>query len=146
MKTVLIIEDDQRIALALEIRMKAKGYATIVTHDAIVGTSQAVRHKPDLILLDISMPGGNGLALAAKFHKLPETKDVPIIFATASKDPQLLSRVVDLEAVALFEKPFDTDELVNCVERILNGKDKLASLAATRTRSDGASRQTVGPG
>jgi two-component system sensor histidine kinase/response regulator len=133
MKTVLIIEDDQRIALALEIRMKAKGYATIVTHDAIVGTSQAVRHKPDLILLDISMPGGNGLALAAKFHKLPETKDVPIIFATASKDPQLLSRVVDLEAVALFEKPFDTDELVNCVERILNGKEKLASLAATRS-------------
>ncbi len=132
MKTVLIIEDDQRIALALEIRMKAKGYATIVTHDAIVGTSQAVRHKPDLIILDISMPGGNGLAMAARFHKLPETKDVPIIFATASKDPQLLSRIVDLEAVALFEKPFDADELVNCVEKTLNGKEKLASLAATR--------------
>jgi len=132
MKTALIIEDDQRIALALEIRMKAKGYATIVTHDAIVGTSQAVRHKPDLIILDISMPGGNGLDMATRFHKLPETKDVPIIFATASKDPQLLARVVDLEAVALFEKPFDSDELVNCVERTLNGKEKLASLSAAR--------------
>jgi CheY-like chemotaxis protein len=71
--------------------------------------------------------------MATRFHKLPETKDVPIIFATASKDPQLLARVVDLKAVALFEKPFDTDELVNCVERTLNGKEKIASLAAARS-------------
>jgi DNA-binding response OmpR family regulator len=126
MKRILIVEDDQKIALALQVRLKANRYAVSVAFDAIVGASLGRTVKPDLILLDISMPGGNGFELAETFHKMPETTGTPIIFITASKNPELLEKVTDLGAVGLFEKPFDTEKLLYSIERELNRLDSLA--------------------
>ena len=125
MKTILIVEDDQKIALALQVRLKANRYAVSVASDAIVGASLGRTVKPDLILLDISMPGGNGFQLAETFHNMLETKGTPIIFITASKSPELLQKVMDLGAVGLFEKPFDTEKLLYSIERELNRMDSL---------------------
>src|SRR6185503_3762239 len=123
MKKILIVEDDQKIAMALSIRLKANGYNPSVAADAIAGASQARAVRPDLILLDVSMPGGNGFQLAETFHRMPETKETPIIFITASKNPELLQKVMDLGAVGLFEKPFDTEKLLYSIERELNRTD-----------------------
>jgi DNA-binding response OmpR family regulator len=139
MKTILIVEDDQKIALALEIRLKANRYAVSVASDAIVGASLGRTVKPDLILLDISMPGGNGFQLAETFHRMLETKGTPIIFITASKSPELLQKVMDLGAVGLFEKPFDTEKLLYSIERELNRMDSLEvrkSAASTGPKQD----------
>src|ERR1700719_1090136 len=131
MKTILIVEDDQKIALALEIRLKANRYAVSVASDAILGASMGRAVKPDLILLDISMPAGNGFQLAETFHHMLETKGTPIIFITASKSPELLQKVMDLGAVGLFEKPFDTEKLLYSIERELNRLDSLAAQKST---------------
>ena len=72
--------------------------------------------SPNLILLDISMPGGNGFRLAETFHRMPETSETPIIFITASKSPELMEKVVDLGAAGLFEKPFDTEKLLGAID------------------------------
>src|SRR6185436_13877047 len=105
MKKILIIEDDQKISMALVIRLKASGYQTSVASDAIAGASQARAIKPDLILLDISMPAGNGFKLVETFFNMPETNGTPIIFMTVSKMPGLLQKVTELGAIGLFEKP-----------------------------------------
>jgi DNA-binding response OmpR family regulator len=125
MKRILIVEDDQKIALALQVRLKANRYAVSVASDAIVGASLGRTVKPDLILLDISMPGGDGFQLAATFHNMLETMATPIIFITASKNPELLQKVMKLGAVGLFEKPFDTEKLLYSIERELNRSDSL---------------------
>jgi len=125
MKTILIVEDDQKIALALQVRLKANRYAVSIASDAILGANLGRTVKPDLILLDISMPGGNGFELAETFHKMPETKGAPIIIITASKSPELLQKVMDMGAVGLFEKPFDTEKLLYSIERELNRSDSL---------------------
>jgi len=117
MKNILIVEDDQRIAMALMIRLKANGYNATVASDALAGASQARAIKPDLILLDISMPGGNGFQLAETFHHMPETNRIPIIFITASKSPELLKKVMEVGAIGLFEKPFDTEKLLASIDR-----------------------------
>ena len=127
MKTILIVEDDQKIALALEIRLKANRYGVSVASDALLGASMGRTVKPDLILLDISMPAGNGFQLAETFHHMPETKGTPIIFITASKSPELLEKVMDLGAVGLFEKPFDTEKLLFSVECEFNRADSAAA-------------------
>jgi DNA-binding response OmpR family regulator len=127
MKTILIVEDDQKIALALQVRLKANRYAVSVASDAITGASVGRTFEPDLILLDISMPGGNGFELAETFHHMLETSGTPIIFITASKNPELLQKVMDLGAVGLFEKPFDTEKLLYSIERELNRMDSLAA-------------------
>ena len=143
MKTILIVEDDQKIALALQVRLKANRYAVSVASDAIVGASLGRTVKPDLILLDISMPGGNGFQLAETFHQMPETKGTPIIFITASKSPDLVQKVMDLGAIGLFEKPFDTEKLLYSIERELNrhgliGCAEIRCIRGPKTRSSGA--------
>jgi DNA-binding response OmpR family regulator len=112
MKNILIIEDDPRIAAALEIRFRTGGYQTFTAGNVTVGMDQAVRRRPDLMLLDISLPGGDGLALAKRFRSLPETRQIPIIFVTASKDPGLRVKAMNLHAAGLFEKPYDPEELL----------------------------------
>jgi DNA-binding response OmpR family regulator len=125
MKTILIVEDDQKIALALQVRLKANRYAVSIASDAIQGANLGRTTKPNLILLDISMPAGNGFELAETFQKMPETKGTPIIVITASKSPELLQRVMDIGAVGLFEKPFDTEKLLYSIEHELNRIDSL---------------------
>ncbi|MEY2407986.1 MAG: hypothetical protein QOF48_656 [Verrucomicrobiota bacterium] len=125
MKTILIVEDDQKIAMALMIRLKASGYNASVAADAIAGASQARALKPDLILLDISMPGGNGFQLAETFLRLPETNQTPVIFMTASKNPDLMKKVMELGAIGLFEKPFDIEKLITSIDGKLNRADAL---------------------
>jgi DNA-binding response OmpR family regulator len=127
MKAILIVEDDQKIALALQVRLKANRYAVSIASDAIIGASLGRTVKPDLILLDVSIPGGNGFELAETFHHMLETKGTPIIFITASKSPELLQKVTDLGAIGLFEKPFDTEKLLYSIERELNRLDSLAA-------------------
>ena len=119
MSKVLIIEEDPRIASALEVRFKACGYEVATTADVIVGGTLALQLKPDLICLDISRPGGIGLRLAAELSHRPETKLTPIIFLGSSKDPDLQRRTLQRGAAGLFEKPFDPEELVQAARHAL---------------------------
>lgn len=110
--TVLIIEDDENISKALEIRLNARGYQTATAFDAVMGMQKALNTPPDAILLDITMPGGNGLTLAERFKSSTKTQDVPIIFLTASKQPELRQKAMGLGGAAFFEKPYDFDYLL----------------------------------
>ena len=82
---ILIIEDDENISKALEVRLNARGYQTATAYDAIMGMQKALGTSPHAILLDIAMPGGNGLMLAERLKTSTKTQDVPNIFLTASK-------------------------------------------------------------
>jgi CheY-like chemotaxis protein len=105
---------------------------SIVAPDALAGASHARAIKPDLILLDISMPGGNGFQLAETIQRMPETNRTPIIFITASKNPGLLQKVMELGAIGLFEKPFDTDKLLSAIDGKFN---RTTDLGNARQRS-----------
>ena len=132
MKKILIVEDDQKIAMALVIRLKANGYNASIAPDAIAGASQARVLKPDLILLDISLPGGDGFQLAETFLGMPETNGTPVIFITASKNPELMQKVMELGAIGLFEKPFDTEKLLGSIDDKFN---RMADLLNARESS-----------
>src|SRR4029450_8347159 len=75
-------------------------------------------HRPDLILLDISLPAGDGFHLAEQLNRLTETRDTPIIITTASADPALREKALELGAVGLLRKPFNPEELVPVVEDV----------------------------
>lgn len=118
-KKLLIIEDDQKIAAALAIRVKAAGYHAVIAHDAVLGMASAVKERPDLVLLDISMPAGNGFAVAEQIQTVIPVA-IPIIFLTASKEPEFRQRASDLGAAAFFEKPYDSEKLLATIHRCLN--------------------------
>ena len=117
MKTLLLVEDDTKIALALGIRLKAAGYTVITAPDAVHAMDQAVRHAPDIVVLDINLPGGNGFVVAERLRASPKTATLPIVFVTASKTPGLHERARSVGAVALIEKPFSATDLLEAIER-----------------------------
>ena len=117
-KTILIVEDDQKVALGLAIRMKAAGYEAVMAHDALSGVRTAVKTKPDLVLLDISMPAGNGFIVAERIHRNLSTR-IPIIFLTASRHPEFRQKAEELGALAFVEKPYEPADLLSIIGEAL---------------------------
>lgn len=119
MSTILVVDDDQKIAMSLCVRLRASGHEVRVAHDGMMAVSQAVKFEPDLIILDINMPCGNGLTAAERIGNLAGTAGTPVVFITASKDPALRQQAASLNAAGFLEKPFVTQELLQIVDRAL---------------------------
>src|SRR4029077_6138087 len=81
-KRILIVEDDQKVALALAVRMKAAGFDTMIANDAFSGVRSAMTSQPDAGVLDISLPAGDGFSVAQRIQANMSTP-MPIIFLTA---------------------------------------------------------------
>lgn len=117
-KKILVVEDDRQIAMALNVRLKGAGYEVSVANDAISGVTTAKKVQPDLILLDISMPAGNGFLVAERVQALLPV--IPsIIFITASKNPELQKKAEEYSPAGYFEKPYDADVLLAKIRETL---------------------------
>jgi CheY-like chemotaxis protein len=118
-KKILVVEDDKRIVMALAVRLKGKGYDVVAAYDAVMAMRIAMQHRPDLVLLDISMPGGNGFMVAKRLQNEASTAGIPLIFLTASKQPGLRENAQDLGAVGFFEKPYEAEDLLAAIDGAL---------------------------
>ena len=116
---ILVVEDDKHIALALAVRLRAAGYDVITAPDAVLAVSMALKHDPDLMLLDLLMPGGNGFLVAERIQDLETMLGVPCIFLTASKQPGLREQARRLGAAGFFEKPYDAEALLATIRATL---------------------------
>jgi CheY-like chemotaxis protein len=119
MKKILMVEDDKRIIAALNVRLRAKGYDVCAAYDATLAMTQAIAHQPDLALLDVSMPGGDGFVVAERLRATVATANIPIIFITALKQPGLKEKAKALGAIAFFEKPFESNDLITVIDAAL---------------------------
>lgn len=118
-KRILIAEDDPAICAMLE-KVLSQHYDVTTTKDgaaalALAGASPA----PDLLLLDVMMPGLNGHAVAAGVRKLPGLKNVPIIFLTAKSGPSEVIKGIQSGARHYITKPFKIDDLVMRIKKVL---------------------------
>ena len=114
MTTILIVDDDKMIALALTARLKATGYEVQAAYDGMQAVSAAVKYEPDLIIMDINMPAGSGIAAAQRIQDLVATTGTPIIFLTASQDPDIWREARQM-GQAVLSKPYDSDALMTLV-------------------------------
>ena len=115
-KQVLIVEDDCKIAKALALRLNAAGYQTTLAQDGLSGVQCAAASLPDLVLLDISLPAGDGFSVAQRIQTHVPVP-IPIIFLTASHRPEFRERARALGAVGFFEKPFEAAALMRAVRQ-----------------------------
>jgi CheY-like chemotaxis protein len=116
MKSVLLVEDDRKLTMAIAVRLKAMGYEVSTAADAITAVSAARKSAPDVVVIDINLPGGDGFVVAKRLQLLNQTAATPVVFMTASKKPGLEERAKELGAVAFLEKPFDAAQLSNAIE------------------------------
>lgn len=116
-KTILVADDDKAIVDSITAILDHSGYEVLYVHD---GTSvmQAVKAQPDLILLDIQMPGHDGQRVCQQLKRQASTKDIPIMIVSASTDVQ--AKAAQAGADDYLEKPFDMDILQQKVFNLLN--------------------------
>jgi CheY-like chemotaxis protein len=123
MKTVLLIDDDNVFLLTIGVRLKSMGYTVYTAKDAVNAISAVQKNNPDVIVLDVSLPAGDGFLVADRLRNLISTAPPPIIFITASEKPGLRERAMKLGAVEFLNKPFDATTLADAIESALSPGD-----------------------
>lgn len=129
--TILLIEDDQDTARAMAVRLKAKGYQLAVASDAIAAISIARKEKPDLIVLDLGLPGGDGFTVMQRLKANYDLMLIPIIVVSARDPLTNEQRALEAGAELFFQKPIDNDEFFAAVQKALF-KDGSVGEAVTR--------------
>lgn len=119
MKTVLLVDDDNSVVLAIGSRLKSMGYNVVAAKDAVAAISTFRKNKPDVVILDISLPAGNGFAVADRLQSFDGIAAAPIIFITSSEDPATRERAMEHGGVAFFQKPIDAVRLALAIESAL---------------------------
>jgi CheY-like chemotaxis protein len=125
MKRILVVDDNQTICEFLEKRLKARGYAVTSVLSGDEALMRVQQEKPDLILLDIVMPGIDGLQVARTLRKNKESSLIPIIMVTA-KANDLQSRLdkAELSIEGHVAKPFMTEQLMEEIEKVMEKSGK----------------------
>jgi DNA-binding response OmpR family regulator len=126
-KKILVVDDDQDMLLLLNARLKAKGYQVVFANDGLTCISMARKEKPDLILLDLGLPAGDGFVTLERLRGLLPVADTPVVVFTAQGEAEARERAMSLGADAFFEKSVDKEELLAAIWRLLDG-DGLAHL------------------
>lgn len=119
-KTVLVADDERSITDLVAFALELEGYRVIQAFDGPSALKQAEAEHPDLIMLDIMMPGMDGRDVSRRLKQDPNTKDIPILLFSAAPNPDL-SRA---QADAYLPKPFDLDKLSEVVGRLLKENDR----------------------
>jgi two-component system OmpR family response regulator len=123
MKTVLLVDDDNTILLGVGVRLKSMGYTVYTAKDAVSAVSAVVKHRPDVVVLDISLPAGDGFLVSDRLQTLVGSAATPIIFMTANENPTLRERAMKVGAAAFLLKPFAATTLADAVESALSPGD-----------------------
>ena len=124
MSLVLIVEDNEKnMKLARDI-LKAKGYETVEAVTGEEGVKLAKEKKPDLVLMDIQLPGINGIEAFKQIRADAKTARIPVIALTASVTPTDRSQITAAGFDAFVSKPISLKEFVATVKRLVEGGEK----------------------
>ena len=115
---ILVVEDDQDIRQLLHLQLTSGGYETAFARDAVTALSVARKERPDLIVLDLGLPAGDGFVVMERMKAIPDLEMIPVIVITA-RDPSEGERAVEQGARCFLLKPFEGDELVAEIRQAL---------------------------
>jgi two-component system KDP operon response regulator KdpE len=117
---ILVVDDEPEVVKALTMRLKSAGYEVITACDGATATQTAISTQPDLVILDIGMPCGDGHVVAKRLSNNVNTLFVPVIFLTARSSQIDRNQAMDAGAFDYITKPYTSDRLLTSVERALS--------------------------
>jgi DNA-binding response OmpR family regulator len=117
-KKILIVDDNEDLAKGLKIVLRAHNYLTVVAGDAVSAISQAKNEKPDLIILDLGLPAGDGYLVMERLSNIDELADIPVIVVSARDHQVHKERSLNAGAKAFFQKPTDSGLLLAAIEDV----------------------------
>ena len=120
MTKVLVVDDEAPIRLLCRVNLEAEGMEVVEAPDGPSGVEAARTDAPDVVLLDVMMPGLDGWGVAETLLADERTRSIPIIFLTARADVRDRARGIDAGGVEYITKPFNPVELASLVRRVLS--------------------------
>jgi two-component system, OmpR family, KDP operon response regulator KdpE len=130
-KKILIIDDDPHLLLGLTPRLVASSYSVVTAVDAISAVSVARKEVPDLIILDLGLPGGDGFLVLERIRSLAGLAATPVIVLSARNPVDNRKRSLDAGAVAFFQKPPDIHEFLSAIRQALGETIALSTFLKT---------------
>lgn len=124
-KKILVIEDDVDMQLGLSVRLRASGLEPVFAGDGVTAVAVARKERPDLVLLDLGLPAGDGFVVMERLRNLTQLASVPVVVLTARGAAGNRERCLQAGAAAFLQKPVDNEELLSTIEGLL-GKPALA--------------------
>jgi DNA-binding response OmpR family regulator len=119
---ILIIEDDPVARADLQARLKANAYKVALAADAASALTAVNRERPDLILLDLGLPAGDGYLVLERLRKLAPLAAIPVLVVTGRTDPETRKRVAAMGVAPVLTKPVDTEALLAAIRTSLEAK------------------------
>jgi two-component system, OmpR family, alkaline phosphatase synthesis response regulator PhoP len=123
-KRILVVEDEVRILLLIKKRLEFAGYDVITAMDGNSGMMKARSEKPDLIVLDLILPGLNGYQVCAMLKGDKQSKDIPILMLTARSQEKDITEGIRVGADAYMTKPYDPEAFTSQVQFLLKQMDE----------------------
>ncbi len=117
---ILVVDDEKDILRIVAFSLQKWGYEAITADNGQDGLNKIAAEKPDLILLDASMPAMNGFEMLEQIRTNPDWKDIPVIMLTAHSDPKTVNCAAAFGIVEYITKPFDPMELREKIDKALS--------------------------
>ena len=127
-KKILIVDDDPEMRLALHIRLKANNYDVAVAVDGVSGIAETRKHMPDLILLDLGLPAGDGFTVLERLAINDSLAHIPVIVVSGRDRAANKDRALKAGAKVFLQKPVKNAELLYAIEQTLGVKTHSASM------------------
>jgi two-component system chemotaxis response regulator CheY len=118
-KTILSVDDSASVRQMVQLTLQGAGYQVIQANDGADGLAKAQASPVDMVVTDLNMPVMNGLGLIRELRKLPAYRGVPILFLTTESDAEMKKQAKEAGATGWITKPFQRDQLVSVVKKVL---------------------------
>lgn len=123
---ILVVEDDRDTLMGLSFMLTKSGYEVVRAEDGAMAVQIATRVCPDLILLDLGLPAGDGFSIMERLQRDFRLIAVPVIVVSARDAVTNKDRAIQMGAHAYFEKPADMTELLSTIQNLFNTLDSVA--------------------
>jgi DNA-binding response OmpR family regulator len=118
-KKILIVEDDPDVRQGLSLRLRANGYDIFTAADVVTSVIEARKHQPDLIILDLGLPAGDGFLVIDRLKAVEALAAIPIIVVSARTGAPNQERALKAGVKAFLQKPVDNAELLAVIRQTL---------------------------
>jgi DNA-binding response OmpR family regulator len=117
---ILVVDDNPTIRKGLGVRLRANDYEVLFAEDAISATAALVVEKPDLVILDLGLPGGDGFVVMERLQRNDRLSSIPVIVLTGRELAGNRDRALQSGATAFFQKPVEDSTLLFAIKKALD--------------------------
>jgi CheY-like chemotaxis protein len=117
---ILVVDDNPELRKALSVRLRANGYIVSCAADAMSATAALVKEEPQLMILDLGLPCGDGFVVMERLQKNDKLANIPVIVLTGREAATSRDRALEAGAVAFFQKPVEDAKLLSAIDKAIH--------------------------